>query len=118
MKLVVLFFFRGLGSTTGYICYPCCFSCMKMEDYETFCKKHLSRIQEEATKGENSSTSLDRNVSLIQFHGVPVLSPLVRRCFLPAALTVLLALMSVLTVLKVLLHLSYSGLCLLHSEHP
>ena len=49
---------------------------MKMEDYETFCKKHLSRIQEEATKGENSSTSLDRNVSLIQFHGVPVLSPL------------------------------------------
>uniref|UniRef100_A0A8C3L6U1 Centriolar coiled-coil protein 110 n=1 Tax=Chrysolophus pictus TaxID=9089 RepID=A0A8C3L6U1_CHRPC len=46
-----------------------------MEDYETFCKKHLSRIQE-ATKGENSPTVLDRNVSLIQFHGVPVLSPL------------------------------------------
>jgi len=54
-----------------------------MEDYETFCKKHLSRIQEEATKGENSSTSLDRNVSLIQFHGVPVLSPLVSRCLFP-----------------------------------
>uniref|UniRef100_A0A8C9EQE7 Centriolar coiled-coil protein of 110 kDa n=1 Tax=Pavo cristatus TaxID=9049 RepID=A0A8C9EQE7_PAVCR len=52
------------------------FSCMKMEDYEAFCKKHLSRIQEEATKGENSPTVLDRNVSLIQFHGVPVLSPL------------------------------------------
>jgi len=83
VKLVVLFFFRGLGSTTGYVCYPCCFSCMKMEDYETFCKKHLSRIQEEATKGENSSTSLDRNVSLIQFHGVPVLSPLVSRCLFP-----------------------------------
>ncbi|XP_052535540.1 centriolar coiled-coil protein of 110 kDa isoform X2 [Tympanuchus pallidicinctus] len=48
---------------------------MKMEDYETFCKKHLSRIQE-ATKGENSPTVLHRNVSLIQFHGVPVLSPL------------------------------------------
>ncbi|XP_065588637.1 centriolar coiled-coil protein of 110 kDa isoform X1 [Cyrtonyx montezumae] len=47
-----------------------------MEDYEIFCKKHLSRIQEEATKRENSSTLLDRNVSLIQFHGVPVLSPL------------------------------------------
>uniref|UniRef100_A0A803YRD6 Uncharacterized protein n=1 Tax=Meleagris gallopavo TaxID=9103 RepID=A0A803YRD6_MELGA len=53
-----------------------------MEDYETFCKKHLSRIQE-ATKGENSPAALDRNVSLIQFHGVPVLSPLVRRFFLP-----------------------------------
>ncbi|XP_072205769.1 centriolar coiled-coil protein of 110 kDa isoform X4 [Excalfactoria chinensis] len=48
---------------------------MKMEDYETFCKQHLSRIQE-ATKGENSPALLDRNVSLIQFHGVPVLSPL------------------------------------------
>ncbi|XP_042684015.1 centriolar coiled-coil protein of 110 kDa isoform X2 [Centrocercus urophasianus] len=48
---------------------------MKMEDYETFCKKHLSRIQE-ATKGENSPAVLHRNVSLIQFHGVPVLSPL------------------------------------------
>ncbi|XP_015732564.1 centriolar coiled-coil protein of 110 kDa isoform X3 [Coturnix japonica] len=46
-----------------------------MEDYETFCKQHLSRIQE-ATKGENSPALLDRNVSLIQFHGVPVLSPL------------------------------------------
>ncbi|XP_042720500.1 centriolar coiled-coil protein of 110 kDa isoform X2 [Lagopus leucura] len=48
---------------------------MKMEDYETFCKKHLYRIQE-ATKGENSPAVLHRNVSLIQFHGVPVLSPL------------------------------------------
>ncbi|NXJ13827.1 CP110 protein, partial [Odontophorus gujanensis] len=47
-----------------------------MEDYEIFCKKHLSRIQEEATKREKSSTLLDKNVSLIQFHGVPVLSPL------------------------------------------
>ncbi|OXB68873.1 hypothetical protein ASZ78_002288 [Callipepla squamata] len=47
-----------------------------MEDYEIFCKKHFSRIQEEATKRENSSALLDRNVSLIQFHGVPVLSPL------------------------------------------
>ncbi|OXB81797.1 UNVERIFIED_CONTAM: hypothetical protein H355_014994 [Colinus virginianus] len=47
-----------------------------MEDYEIFCKKHLSRIQEEATKRENPSALLDRNVSLIQFHGVPVLSPL------------------------------------------
>ncbi|XP_021267651.1 centriolar coiled-coil protein of 110 kDa isoform X3 [Numida meleagris] len=47
-----------------------------MEDYEIFCKKHLSRIQEEATKRDNSFTVLDKNVSLIQFHGVPVLSPL------------------------------------------
>ncbi|NWW73629.1 CP110 protein, partial [Climacteris rufus] len=47
-----------------------------MEDYETFCKKHLSRIQEEAIKGETSLTAQHRNISLIQFYGVPVLSPL------------------------------------------
>ncbi|KAM6320228.1 centriolar coiled-coil protein of 110 kDa isoform 2-T2 [Podargus strigoides] len=49
---------------------------MKMEDYEIFCKKHLSRIQEEAIKRETSSTAQHKNISLIQFHGVPVLSPL------------------------------------------
>ncbi|KAM6054879.1 centriolar coiled-coil protein of 110 kDa isoform 2-T2 [Chlamydotis macqueenii] len=49
---------------------------MKMEDYEIFCKKHLSRIQEEAIKRETSSTVQHKNISLIQFHGVPVLSPL------------------------------------------
>ncbi|XP_064317854.1 centriolar coiled-coil protein of 110 kDa isoform X2 [Phalacrocorax carbo] len=49
---------------------------MKMEDYEIFCKKHLSRIQEEAIKRETSFTAQHKNISLIQFHGVPVLSPL------------------------------------------
>ncbi|NWY76660.1 CP110 protein, partial [Erithacus rubecula] len=47
-----------------------------MEDYEIFCRKHLSRIQEEAIKGETSLTVEKKNVSLIQFYGVPVLSPL------------------------------------------
>ncbi|XP_038006725.1 centriolar coiled-coil protein of 110 kDa isoform X2 [Motacilla alba alba] len=49
---------------------------MKMEDYEIFCRKHLSRIQEEAIKGKISLTVQNKNVSLIQFYGVPVLSPL------------------------------------------
>ncbi|XP_074453996.1 centriolar coiled-coil protein of 110 kDa isoform X4 [Larus michahellis] len=49
---------------------------MKMEDYEIFCRKHLSRIQEEAIKKETSFTVQHKNTSLIQFHGVPVLSPL------------------------------------------
>ncbi|XP_066417059.1 centriolar coiled-coil protein of 110 kDa isoform X1 [Molothrus aeneus] len=49
---------------------------MKMEDYEIFCRKHLSRIQEEAIKGKTSFTVQNKNVSLIQFYGVPVLSPL------------------------------------------
>ncbi|NXX77986.1 CP110 protein, partial [Urocolius indicus] len=47
-----------------------------MEDYEIFCKKHLSRIQNEAIKRETSFTLQHKNISLIQFHGVPVLSPL------------------------------------------
>ncbi|NWV84240.1 CP110 protein, partial [Dasyornis broadbenti] len=47
-----------------------------MEDYEIFCRKHLSRIQKEAIKGETSLTVQHKNISLIQFHGVPVLSPL------------------------------------------
>ncbi|NXT76177.1 CP110 protein, partial [Zapornia atra] len=47
-----------------------------MEDYEIFCKKHLSRLQEEAIKRETSFPVQNRNISLIQFHGVPVLSPL------------------------------------------
>ncbi|NXF80885.1 CP110 protein, partial [Sclerurus mexicanus] len=50
-----------------------------MEDYEIFCKKHLSRIQEEAIKGEASSTVQHKNISLIHFYGVPVLSPLLSR---------------------------------------
>ncbi|NXO42662.1 CP110 protein, partial [Locustella ochotensis] len=47
-----------------------------MEDYEIFCRKHLSRIQEEASKRETSLTVQNKNISLIQFYGVPVLSPL------------------------------------------
>ncbi|NWX53738.1 CP110 protein, partial [Promerops cafer] len=47
-----------------------------MEDYEIFCRKHLSRIQEEAIKGETSLTVQNKNISLIRFCGVPVLSPL------------------------------------------
>ncbi|NWW64269.1 CP110 protein, partial [Ifrita kowaldi] len=47
-----------------------------MEDYEIFCRKHLSRIQEEAIKGETSLTVQHKNISPIQFYGVPVLSPL------------------------------------------
>ncbi|NWV12465.1 CP110 protein, partial [Ptilonorhynchus violaceus] len=47
-----------------------------MEDYEIFCKKHLSRIQEEAIKRETSFTVQHKNISLIKFYGVPVLSPL------------------------------------------
>ncbi|NXI94659.1 CP110 protein, partial [Psophia crepitans] len=47
-----------------------------MEDYEVFCKKHLSRIQEEVIKRETCFTVQHKNISLIQFHGVPVLSPL------------------------------------------
>ncbi|NXL72448.1 CP110 protein, partial [Leptocoma aspasia] len=47
-----------------------------MEEYEIFCRKHLSRIQEEAIKGNTSLTVQNKNVSLIQFYGVPVLSPL------------------------------------------
>ncbi|NXU94416.1 CP110 protein, partial [Xiphorhynchus elegans] len=50
-----------------------------MEDYEIFCKKHLSRIQEETIKGETSSTVQHKNISLIHFYGVPVLSPLLSR---------------------------------------
>ncbi|XP_030433260.1 centriolar coiled-coil protein of 110 kDa isoform X4 [Gopherus evgoodei] len=46
-----------------------------MEDYEKFCEKHLARIQGESVQRETSS-SAQKNISLIQFHGIPVLSPL------------------------------------------
>ncbi|XP_005508547.2 centriolar coiled-coil protein of 110 kDa isoform X3 [Columba livia] len=49
---------------------------MKMEDYEIFCKKHLSRIQAEAIKRETAFPVQQKNISLIQFRGIPVLSPL------------------------------------------
>ncbi|XP_053898326.1 centriolar coiled-coil protein of 110 kDa isoform X7 [Malaclemys terrapin pileata] len=46
-----------------------------MEDYEKFCEKHLARIQGESIQRETSS-SVQKNISLIKFHGIPVLSPL------------------------------------------
>ncbi|NXA38508.1 CP110 protein, partial [Eudromia elegans] len=47
-----------------------------MEDYEKFCKKQFSRIQEATIKREPFCSLPHKNISLIQFHGVPVLSPL------------------------------------------
>lgn len=94
--MVMLFSLQGLGSTwKSNVIILCSLSNMKMEDYEIFCRKHLSRIQEEAVKGETSLTVQNRNISLIQFYGVPVLSPLVRPflpLFLPGVLIVLLTL--------------------------
>ncbi|XP_054851456.1 centriolar coiled-coil protein of 110 kDa isoform X2 [Eublepharis macularius] len=49
---------------------------MEMEDYETFCAKHLARLQGELLQGEMPPVAQHNNVSLIQFHGVPVLPPL------------------------------------------
>ncbi|XP_029432731.1 centriolar coiled-coil protein of 110 kDa isoform X2 [Rhinatrema bivittatum] len=46
-----------------------------MEDYEEFCKKQLVRIQGE-TMQETLSPASHKSVSVIQFHGVAVLSPL------------------------------------------
>ncbi|XP_063171323.1 centriolar coiled-coil protein of 110 kDa isoform X2 [Candoia aspera] len=47
-----------------------------MEEYEKFCKKHLARIQGEFMENGMSPVAQHKNVSLIQFNGVPVLSPL------------------------------------------
>ncbi|XP_074866485.1 centriolar coiled-coil protein of 110 kDa isoform X2 [Carettochelys insculpta] len=46
-----------------------------MEDYEKFCEKHLARIQGELIQGKTTSSAY-QNISLIQFHGIPVLPPL------------------------------------------
>ncbi|XP_075755506.1 centriolar coiled-coil protein of 110 kDa isoform X4 [Pelodiscus sinensis] len=46
-----------------------------MEDYEKFCEKHLARIQGELIQGKTSSSS-QQNISFIEFHGIPVLPPL------------------------------------------
>ncbi|KAG8145604.1 hypothetical protein E2320_012109 [Naja naja] len=51
-------------------------NCITMEEYETFCKKHLARIQGEFMENGMSPIVERRNVSLIRFNGVPVLSPL------------------------------------------
>nr|XP_056722321.1 centriolar coiled-coil protein of 110 kDa [Euleptes europaea] len=47
-----------------------------MEDYETFCSKRLARLQGEPLQGEMPPVPQHSSVSLIQFHGVPVLPPL------------------------------------------
>ncbi|XP_044289115.1 centriolar coiled-coil protein of 110 kDa isoform X1 [Varanus komodoensis] len=49
---------------------------MKMEDYENFCKKQLARIQGESIQKGISPPAQHKNISLIHFNGVPVLSPL------------------------------------------
>lgn len=91
---MVVFSVRGLASPwNSNAVILCSLVNMKMEDYEIFCKKHLCRIQEEAIKRETSFTVQQKNISLIQFHGIPVLSPLVSAFFsFPGVLTVLLAL--------------------------
>lgn len=53
------------------------FNQRKMEDYEKFCEKHLARLQGESLPKEISLPTQHKNISLIQFHGIPVLSPLV-----------------------------------------
>ncbi|XP_069066343.1 centriolar coiled-coil protein of 110 kDa isoform X2 [Pleurodeles waltl] len=45
-----------------------------MEDYEDFCKKYFAKIQSEAIK--DTSALAQPSMSIIQFHGVAVLSPL------------------------------------------
>ncbi|XP_051877539.1 LOW QUALITY PROTEIN: centriolar coiled-coil protein of 110 kDa-like [Pristis pectinata] len=47
-----------------------------MEDYEEFCKRHLARIQSEMVKNEISRSVYQKNTSVIRFHGIAVLSPL------------------------------------------
>lgn len=74
---MVLFSLHGGSTQENDVSILCSSVNMKMEDYEIFCKKHLSRLQEEAIK-EAPFTVQHKNMSLIQFHGIPVLSPLVR----------------------------------------
>ncbi|XP_061455167.1 centriolar coiled-coil protein of 110 kDa isoform X2 [Rhineura floridana] len=47
-----------------------------MEDYETFCNKQLAKFQGDLEQREASPPVRHKNISLIQFNGVPVLSPL------------------------------------------
>ncbi|XP_059835385.1 centriolar coiled-coil protein of 110 kDa-like isoform X2 [Hypanus sabinus] len=49
-----------------------------MEDYEEFCKRHLARIQSEMIKHEISQSVYQKNNSVIHFHGIAVLSPLMK----------------------------------------
>ncbi|XP_049760077.1 centriolar coiled-coil protein of 110 kDa isoform X1 [Elephas maximus indicus] len=47
-----------------------------MEEYEKFCEKSLARIQEASPPGESFLPVQSESISLIRFHGVAVLSPL------------------------------------------
>ncbi|KAL1774555.1 centriolar coiled-coil protein of 110 kDa isoform X1 [Sigmodon hispidus] len=47
-----------------------------MEEYEEFCEKALARVQEASLSTESFLPAQAENVSLIHFHGVAVLSPL------------------------------------------
>ncbi|XP_024840890.1 centriolar coiled-coil protein of 110 kDa isoform X4 [Bos taurus] len=47
-----------------------------MEEYEKFCEKSLSRIQEASLSTESFLPVQSESISLIRFHGVAVLSPL------------------------------------------
>uniref|UniRef100_A0A8D2FZZ3 Centriolar coiled-coil protein 110 n=1 Tax=Theropithecus gelada TaxID=9565 RepID=A0A8D2FZZ3_THEGE len=56
--------------------------CGKMEEYEKFCEKSLSRIQEASLSTESFLPAQSESISLIRFHGVAILSPLVNLlCF-------------------------------------
>ncbi|TKC48684.1 hypothetical protein EI555_006861, partial [Monodon monoceros] len=50
--------------------------CGKMEEYEKFCEKILARIQEASLSTESFLPVQSESISLIRFHGVAVLSPL------------------------------------------
>lgn len=47
-----------------------------MEDYEEFCKKHLVMIQSKMVTNEVPPSACQESVSVLCFHGVAVLSPL------------------------------------------
>uniref|UniRef100_A0A8D2JRY0 Centriolar coiled-coil protein 110 n=1 Tax=Sciurus vulgaris TaxID=55149 RepID=A0A8D2JRY0_SCIVU len=47
-----------------------------MEEYEEFCEKTLARIQEASLSAESCLPAQSESISLIRFHGVAVLSPL------------------------------------------
>ncbi|XP_032098718.1 centriolar coiled-coil protein of 110 kDa isoform X2 [Sapajus apella] len=50
--------------------------CGKMEEYEKFCEKSLARIQEASISTESFLPAQPESISLIRFHGVAILSPL------------------------------------------
>ncbi|KAK2492859.1 hypothetical protein MC885_010381 [Smutsia gigantea] len=50
--------------------------CGKMEEYEKFCEKSLARIQEASLSTDCFLPVQPESISLISFHGVAVLSPL------------------------------------------